>query len=227
MTMEAHCFQNVQWIKFILPIFATFLGAWLAFFLQNRRDAKKQEKTNYGVLLKTQALFYEYFEAIYSVKKDFLDQHAKDAERSTRVKHISLCQKFSELDFEGISFILTTKNPDLFGDIVCTYRKCVSAIEAINERNKQYGKYSGGIAKSIDLGSGKSQVDLIFLRDFTDIMYRETDQVLQRIKQIDGELQQFIKEKFKGKHALKVTFVETATQCAKGNADGGGHETVA
>ena len=208
MTTEARCFQDAQWIKLILPFFTTFLGAWLAFFWQNRRDAKKQEKTNYGVLLKTQALFYEYSGAIYSIKKDFLDQYAKDAERTIKVKHISLCQKFSELDFEGISFILTTKNPDLFDDIVSAYKKCVSAIEAINERNRQYRKFSEWIAESIGLESGKPQIDLIFLRDFTDIIYRETDQVLDRIKQIDGKLQKFIKENFKRKHALKVAFIE-------------------
>jgi len=213
MVTEAQCVQGAQWIKFILPVFTTFLGAWFAFLWQNRRDTKRQEKANYGVLLKTQALFYEFFEVIFSIKKDFLDAYKDDKDRMLKVKHIGFCQKFSELNFEGLAFILATKSPDLFNDIVKAYRKCVSAVESIDERNRQYRKISGGNAKIEDLESGKvllamNPADLILLRDLTDIMYRETDQVLDRIKQIDGKLQQFIKGNFRGKHALKAILIE-------------------
>lgn len=205
--------QYSQSVQLIAPVFTTFLGAWFAFLWQNRRDAKKQRNANYAALLKTQALFYEFFGVIFSIKKDFLDPFKDNEDRISKVRHISFCQKFSELDFEGLSFILATKTPDLFNDIVTAYRKCVSTIEAINERNRQYRKISEGDVKAGDLNNGKFQIstspaDLKFLQDFTDIMYRETDQALERIKQIDDRLQQFIKRNFRKKHALKATLIK-------------------
>jgi hypothetical protein len=202
---------NIQWVKFILPIFTTFLGAWFAFLWQNRINSEKQKQANYSVLLKTQALFYAYFEAIYSIKNE-LDPYVKDPERTTKVKHISFCHKFPELDFEGLSFILATKSPDLFADIISAYRKCASTIEAVDERNTQYRKICGVDTKTDNPEDGKFQVhinpsDLKFLIDFTDIMYQETEQVLVRIQQIDTKLQQFIKSNFKGKHALKAGLI--------------------
>jgi hypothetical protein len=106
MTAETHCFQNIKWIRFVLPVFTTFLGAWFAFLWQNRRDTKKQKKANYGVLLKTQALFYEFFEVLFLIKKDFLDPHKDDKDKLAKVKHIGFCQKFSELNYDELSFIL-------------------------------------------------------------------------------------------------------------------------
>ncbi|MFH1798012.1 MAG: hypothetical protein ABH844_01525 [Candidatus Omnitrophota bacterium] len=212
MPLEAHN-NNIQYVSLVVPLFTTFLGAWFAFLWQNHGDKRRQEHAKHGALLKAQALFYEFYEVILSIKRDFLDKHKEDKNRMAKVEHISFCQKFSELDFEGLSFILATKSPDLYGDIVNVYRKCISAIEAINERNGQYRKISNGKVEVEDLSTGEVKVslspaDLIFLKDFTDIMYREADQALLRIKTIDDKLQKFIKKSFQGKHALKAVGCE-------------------
>ncbi len=202
------CNVNIQYIPLAMTLFTTFLGAWFSFLWQNRRDKKRQEQANYGALLKAQALFYEFYEVILSIKRDFLDKYKEDENRMAKIRHISFCQKFPELNFEELSFILATKSPDLYGDIVNVYRKCISTIEAIHERNAQYRKISDGKVEVEDLSAGKvivelSPADLIFLKDFTDIMYREADQALPRIKTIDDKLQKFIRKRFQGKHALK------------------------
>ncbi len=219
METEKQCFQYVQqcsqgfkWAGFILPVLTTFLGAWFAFLWQNRRDTKKQKKSQYGVLLKTQALFYEFFEVIYSIKKDYLDRYKDNKNRALIIKCIGFCHKFSELDFEGLSFILATKNPDLFGDIISAYRKCISTVESIDDFNQQYKKICDKSAKTEKLENGQFQItvsegDLAFLVDFTDIMYRETEQVLVRIKEIESNLQKFIKDNFRKKHALEANII--------------------
>ena len=88
------------------------------------------------------------------------------------------------------------------------YRKCVSAIDSVEERNSQYRKISDGKVENLDLSTGKctvslSSADLKFLMDFTNTMYRETDQVLDRIGEIDKKIQGFIRKDFKKRHALK------------------------
>lgn len=42
-----------------------------------------------------------------------------------------------------------------------------------------------------------SQKDLFFLKDYTDIMYSETEQALDRIAKVDKNLKSFIKRNFK------------------------------
>lgn len=96
--------------------------------------------------------------------------------------------------------------------IAKAYRKCVSTIDSIEERNRQYRKISNGKVESVNPETGQcifslSPADLKFLADFTDIMYRETRQALDRILDIDGKIQQFIRADFKKKHALKMQIV--------------------
>lgn len=198
----------------IIPFITTFLGAGLAFWFQNIRENKKRINENYGALLKTQALFYQYHEVVYCIKRDFLDKFKDDSDRTGKVQHISFCKSFAELDYEGLSFILENKKDvDLYGNITNAYRKCVSAIDSIEERNHQYRKITNGKVDSINQETGHcvvslSLADLKFLSDFTDIMYREVDQVLQRITEIDKEIQEFIKGNFKKKYALKMEIKE-------------------
>jgi hypothetical protein len=219
MEAEKQCFQYMQWYSqdfklagFILPVLTTFLGAWFAFLWQNSRETKVQEELKYGTLLKTQVLFYGFFEVIYSIKKDYLDPYEKNANRSRIIKHIGFCHKFPELEFNGLSFILATKDPDLFGDIISAYRKCVSTIESIDDFNQQYKKICDKSVKTEKLGNGQFQItanegDLAFLEDFTDIMYRDTKQALICINEIDSKLQKFIKGNFRKKHALKADII--------------------
>jgi len=202
----------------IIPFITTFLGAGLAFLFQNIRENRKRTNENYSALLKTQALFYQYQEVVYSIKKDFLDKFKNDLNRTAKVQHISFCKSFAELDYEGLSFILEDKkNVDLYGNITNAYRKCISAIDSIKERNHQYRKITNGKVESMNQETRKcivsvSPADLKYLLDFTDIMYREVDQVLHRITEIDEELQKFIKGYFKKKYALKMKIADKTSK---------------
>ena len=199
---------------YTIPFITTFLGAGLAFWFQNIRENRKQINQNHSALLKTQALFYQYYEVIYSIKKEFLDGFKDDPQCVAKVQHISFCKNFANLDYEGLAFILASKKDvDFYGDITNAYRKCLSAIGSIEERNHQYRKITDGKVESLDQETGKcivslSPADLKFLTDFTNIMYRETDQVIIRIGEIDKKIQKFVKKKFKKRHALKMKIIK-------------------
>ena len=198
----------------IIPFITTFLGAGLAFWFQNIRENRKRINQNHGALLKTQALFYQYYEVAYSIKEKFLDKFKDDLNRTAKVQHISFCKSFAQLDYEVLSFILEDKkNADLYANIINAYRKCVSTIDSIEERNHQYRKITNGKVESLNPETGQcivslSLADLKFLKDFTDIMYREVGQVLVRITEIDKKIQDFVKTNFKKKHALRMQMVD-------------------
>jgi len=82
----------------IVPFITTFLGAGLAFWFQNIRENRKQINQNYSALLKTQALFYQYYEVAYSIKEKFLDKFKDDLNRTAKVQHISFCKSFELTD---------------------------------------------------------------------------------------------------------------------------------
>lgn len=87
----------------------------MAFWFQNIRENRKRINQNHSALLKTQALFYQYYEVVYSIKKEFLDKFKDDSNRTAKVQHISFCKSFAELDYEALSFILEDKkNADLY-----------------------------------------------------------------------------------------------------------------
>ncbi len=201
-------------IKFCITILATFLGAFFAFRFQNIREKVNIENKNYSALLKTQALFYQYLDVIYSIYKGFLYKFKDDSNRMREIPPISFCKSFAELDYEGLSFILATKEPGLYLNINMHYRKCISTIDAIEERNDHFKKIwgKGGIKendKSREHCSlGISLTDSIVLESLTDIIYEQTEHTIKSIKEIDTQIQNFIKKQgfikktFKNKHPL-------------------------
>ncbi|MCK5591973.1 MAG: hypothetical protein KAI72_08460 [Candidatus Pacebacteria bacterium] len=156
-------------------------------------------------MVKTQALFYSYVNFILSIKREFLDQFEEVAGREIKIQRMSFCNSFPELDYNNLSYLLESKSPDLYAEIHNVYRKCLSVVDSINDRNQQYMKLTAGVMGTNPNGSAKvkaSVIDINFLKDYTDILYREVTQCLKKINAVDEKIEKYIKSNFKGRHAL-------------------------
>lgn len=203
--MNITLIENIAEIVKILS--ATFLGASIAFYFNRQNSRVEEEDRNYTACLKMQAIFYQYHESIYNIKNQFLDGFENDGNRAFKIKHISFCEKFSSFKMGELAFILRTKKPDLLNIITNTYKNCVSAMDSVRERNEQYKK-TISVLKLLDDGCfDVPKVESIFLKDFTDSMYKQFASTLIKINETDEELKVFIKGNFKGRHALQVEMI--------------------
>lgn len=193
-------------IKTIYEIFvlfsATFLGAYFAFKLNKIKSKSEEDTKRYAACLKAQFSFYQYYQTIVNIKSQFLDTFENDPQRETKLKHISFCDNFIELDTNILSFILTTKEPELLNKITNAYQNCIAAIDSVKERNGQYRRVASLAQVSSDGTTTVSVIEAQFLKDYTDIMYYGLPKTIKLIKSIDEDLKNFIKSRFKNKHAL-------------------------
>lgn len=188
--------------EMIALFFATFLGAYFAFMLNKIKSKSEEDAKRYAACLKAQFSFYQYYQTILNIKSQFLDASGNDPERETKIKHISFCDNFVELDISTLSFILTTKKPELLNKITNSYQNCIAAIDSVKERNDQYRRVASSAQVSSDGTITVSVIESQFLKDYTDIMYSQLPRTIELIKSIDDDLKNFIKSRFENKHAL-------------------------
>lgn len=186
----------------IALFFATFLGAYFAFKLNKIKSKNEEDTKRYTACLKAQFSFYQYYQTIFNIKSQFLDTFENDPQREMKLKHISFCDNFIELDTNNLSFILTTKKPELLNKIINAYQNCIAAIDSVKERNDQYRRVASLAQVSSDGTTTVSVTEARFLKDYTDIMYSQLPKTFKLIKSIDEDLKNFIKSRFKNKHAL-------------------------
>jgi hypothetical protein len=204
-------------------ICSTFLGAtagaYVAFKLNAKTKSNEEENKRYTACLKAQFVFSQYYQTIYNIKAQFLDPCASSSHREVEIKHISFSDVFLKPDIETLSFILATKNPELLNSIMHTYKNCVAAIDSVKERNYEYTKLRDN-KKLVGTPGAMVRVNVTetkFLKDYTDIMYRQTEKTLNILQTAQEELQNFIKNNFKGRHSLK--FVDNRNEVGTNNGN--------
>ena len=170
--------------EIIKHLFATFLGAFFAFQLNKVKSKNEEDTQRYAVCLKAQFSFYQYYQTIFNIKSQFLDTVENDRQREMKIKHISFCDNFLELDINTLSFILTTKKPDLLNKIINAYQNCIAAIDSVKERNGQYRRVASLAQVSSDGTIAIPRIDAQFLKDYTDILYSQLPKTIVIIQRI-------------------------------------------
>ena len=193
-------------------ISATFLGASAAFYFDRHKSKIEEINKNYSACLKAQSVIYQYYEVLYNIKNQFLKTFENAPDRAFNLKHISFGDRIMSLDIGELSFMLSTKDPDILGQITNTYGNCIACLDSVRERNEQYKKVSEkAILQKDGLCAVPVNVDMIFLKDFTDSMYKQFSDTVPKIKETDLAIQEFIKKHFKGRHALKAVNIKEDT----------------
>lgn len=198
--------------EIIKIISATFLGASAAFYFDRHKSKIEEINKNYSACLKAQHVFYQYYEVLYNIKHQFLNTYEADVDRAFKLKHISFGDRVMSLDIGELSFMLSTKEPDILGQITNIYNNCIACLDSVRERNEQYKKVS---EKAILQEDGSCAVpvtvEMVFLKDYTDNMYKQFSDTIPKIEQVDKEMQEFIKKHFKGRRALQAVNIKEDT----------------
>ncbi len=198
-------------LKFIVPLFATFSGAFIAYWTQNRREQKKEDENQITALNKALFTLLRQINALASIKKD-LDKVRNDKFREfiLRPFHPNM---YNDLKFncDSLIFMLdqkyqNLKGTDILQDLLIEQEGFEQTLRAIEFRTDYQVKVIQphleelGIkdtdptfekAKS-SLGECKSKN----IVHYTDQVYENVDETLKSSGKVFQKLHDYSKKRF-------------------------------
>ena len=202
--------------KAILALSATFIGAYFAFKLNALKDKKKEDDTN--ATSGNMAIFrlIRIYNGFNGYKKQFIDPF-----RASPFKHVEIRPSIGldswdvEFDYEPLSYLLASGNPNLIADLAALNDEVVSTIEMMRVRNDHHsdivqplmeksGFYQGA-KMSIDqldemLGERLSDT----MKELTSDMIELVDDITERSERIVDDMHMANKQLFPKHRFVKM-----------------------
>lgn len=199
--------------SYLSPLFAAafggFSGAYVAFFLERRRRATEEKKSNVSAARRAQLNFLGYIETLENLKRQYLDPFRDDPQREHKLLFCSISPQHLTIDLDSLSFLADYKKPQVFQEINLAQRTYFSAIDALNVRNKWVEKFFDPQGKLIGYNLDTNVAEIVtdprlvkVLKDLTDSLYRSWDLAITKCKSSLESLQSTIKELFPGEFTL-------------------------
>ncbi len=122
----------------ILPLFATYLGAFFAFKLNEDKETSKLQATRREALNRTLFVLARQRNAIHQLKKDF-DRFSSPLEKAINLPAFKP-PAYSDLihNFADLEFLLESPEPNLLFKLTIEQERFHQAIDSINIRNEFY-----------------------------------------------------------------------------------------
>jgi len=176
-------------------IAAAFSGAWFAFQLQNRKARKDTDARE--VAAANNAIFElsRWYNKLHVFKKQFIDAHRNNPMRHFLIlpaAGMSLGQP--KIDYESISFIFRSSNPNILGTISLAEQEVASTIDVINQRSKfhveelqpvveQLEKHFGPSLPGADLEEEFGKKNTQVLKMLTDCLVEGVDASISALRE--------------------------------------------
>lgn len=187
-------------------LLAAFLGAWLAYRLQD--NARKSTERNTNISAANKALFtaFQQVNSLRLFQMDFIDPH-----RGNPGIFISMSPVIQEdhkdirYDFDSLNFLLSTKHKQIVLDLFIEQQRFEAAIKAINFRSELHIQQ---VQPAIALAGIKEGVDYpaeAFAKALGPLLFktlqRQTEQVVYHVDRTVKSLEEV-------KCKMRVIFLE-------------------
>lgn len=129
-------FVNAIWSEALVTIFATFVGATLAFFLESWRDRRAETQRN---LAEGRMAFFKLtrmLNRLENVKRNYVDPVRESPARCLEIPSLlNLDRADPTINFDSLSFMFAA-HANLLGEVSIAGDQYVSVIDLINERSR-------------------------------------------------------------------------------------------
>lgn len=126
-------------VKAILTLSATFIGGYFAFRLNTLKDKKKEEKENVTAGNMTIFRLIRIYNAFNSYKKQFIDPFRESHFKYLEIRpSIGLDSWDVKFEYESLSYLLTSGNPNLIAELSSLIDEVVSTKEMMRVRNSHH-----------------------------------------------------------------------------------------
>ncbi len=192
---------------------SAFLGAWVAFKLQQYNLDQKKIEEQFAEGKKAQFILFTQFNALLNFKTQILDKHRNDSARAFVMPPFSIHSEYPELDINALSYILNEGKPSLLSEMLITEQKFRTLLGAIDQRNNYHKQLQQRLSESEHSNSEISshEIESIVgiaicksLGDLTDAVYKFSDDAIKSHLVVCKQLQHFLLQKFKDKKQVPL-----------------------
>ncbi len=196
-------FSNM--LSIILPVaFATFVGAWTAFYLQRLHERRKEFAAQMVAGKSAQFTIVAQLGYLRNIKHQCLDPQEDDPNRALTLLPYALHLKYPQLDLEALQFMLEDEGAQLLNELNVSEQRFITLIGALEQRNithieMQQKLAAGGLA-ALDQATRHQ------LKDLTDSIYDLTDDARENLMKGFDRLKKYLEKRFPGVKGLGVDF---------------------
>lgn len=141
----------------VITLVAAFAGSWYAFRLQ---DDKALAESHEGDVRSANNAIFEltrWYNKLHGFKKQFIDEH-----RDSPYRHLYIMPAAGmtigkpEIDYESLSFIFKSSDPNILGTISLAEQEVASTIDVILQRSKMHVEILQPAVERIEARMGRS-----------------------------------------------------------------------
>lgn len=215
-----------EWLVSLADAFATlaatFIGAWLAFRFESRREDLQKRERNIDALNQTLFELVSLYNKFLSIKRQFIEPH-----KNSRFEHLVIPPMAgiippASFDYRGINFVLHSANPNILGTLSRVELEASTTLDVVRQRTDlHYSKAQSAAERALqrrganftelDVESELGPRDLMALVSLTKAMVKGVDDVLESTYKHIEALHDIGREMFPGARIIKMDLPPAST----------------
>lgn len=204
-------------IALVSAAVGAFLGAGLAFLLEEIRRRRAEATTRYFSLFRTQLALGMQINTLLIVQRRYLDEHRNDANRHMRLVPVQMSTTALRVDLGSIAFIAEIDDVEILQRVYLAEQAYLNSTATLATSNLkiQEIRYNLGIARgpvNPETGEATALFDLahvVILKQLIDGLYVSVDRAIIDQKAALDELAAVIKRLCPRRKALRFKIPET------------------
>lgn len=199
-------------LQVISTLIATFIGAFLVFSLERRRDRERQREADHLALRMSHFVIAARYNFIHNANVAFTDYRVLD-NPAGMMPITQFSPPKAELQIESLQFLLETEYAQLLFEISLFERHFWGFISSIEERNKIHDRIQNEFSSSSidDSGMFESQLPeavAFQLQSATEILFDSADRIYSEVEDLNDRIQKAAHEIFPGFKSISAVNTE-------------------
>ncbi len=213
---------------------STFVGAWAAFLLQEKRDKVKARAAQAAALRSAQFVLVAQVNVLESLNRDHLALFRDADGRHFMLQPMTYFQEIPAIDQSSLNFLLNSSDPDLPNVLLDCQNKWNTVIGLIRQRSQEHVRFQEvleQVQRDGKVPKDEVSTELLTkavgprisaaLRDLTSSLYQAFDRAVAANTESFDRLVAQLRTEFPGERILRRTFdPPIVTQAAAARAVG-------
>ena len=123
----------------VVPLGAAFLGAWLAFRLEDNARARQTVRDQVEAVNKALFVLIRQVNSLINTQTQIINPHREDPDCYINMRpSLPKASGSPTLDLDSLSFLLETDDRELLGELLVEQERFEASLQAINERSRYH-----------------------------------------------------------------------------------------
>ena len=170
----------------VVPLGAAFLGAWLAFRLEDNARARQTVRDQVEAVNKALFVLIRQVNSLINTQTQIINPHREDPDCYINMRpSLPKASGSPTLDLDSLSFLLETDDRNLLGELLVEQERFEAALQAMNERSRYHLEILQPRMEAARIGEhaeySTDKIRSVLGESFVLLMQRATDDAIQLV----------------------------------------------